>query len=62
MEYMKTSISAHMLGDKNRLSRPSIDMNNIWEPVMQCAREKQQNEQIIIWERVKKKDNETLDL
>ena len=36
----KLNKSAHMLGHKNLLSWPSIEINTIWEPVM-SAREKQ---------------------
>ena len=31
----------HMLDHKNLLSRPSIEINTIWEPVIKSAREKQ---------------------
>ena len=37
----KLKESAHMLGHKNLLSRPSIEINTIWEPVIRSAREKQ---------------------
>ena len=30
--------SAHMLGYSDLLSRPSIEMNTIWEPVIKKAR------------------------
>ena len=37
----KLKESAHMPGHKNLLSRPSIEINTIWEPVIRSAREKQ---------------------
>ena len=37
----KLKESAHMLDHKNLLSRPSIEINTIWEPVINSAREKQ---------------------
>ena len=30
--------SAHMLGYNDRLSRPSIELNTIWEPIIKKAR------------------------
>lgn len=38
----KLKESSHMLGYKNLLSHPNIDMNTIREPGIQRAREKQQ--------------------
>ena len=37
----KLKESAHMLVHKNLQSRPSIEINTIWEPVIRSAREKQ---------------------
>ena len=37
----KLQESAHMLDHKNLLSRPSIEINTIWQPVIKSAREKQ---------------------
>ena len=40
--------SAHMLGYNDLLSRPSIELNTIWEPIIKKARKK-----IWIWAQVK---------
>ena len=37
----KLKESAHMLGHKNLMSRPSIEINTIWKPVIRSARGKQ---------------------
>ena len=42
--------SAHMLGYNELLSRPSIELNTIWEPIIKKARWK---EKILIWAQVK---------
>ena len=37
----KLNESAHMKGHKNLLSRLSIEISTVWEPVIRSAREKQ---------------------
>ena len=47
--------SAHMLGYNDLLSRPSIELNTIWEPIIKKARLKKKREtEIWIWAQVKK--------
>ena len=43
--------SAHMLGYNDLLSRPSIELNTIWEPIIKKAR---WEKKIWIWAQVKK--------
>ena len=45
--------SAHMLGYSDMLSRQSIEMNTIWEPVIKKFRFKKKKKKIGIWARVK---------
>ena len=40
--------SAHRLGHKNLLSRPSIEINTIWEPVIRSARKSNNNNKVAI--------------
>ena len=35
--------SAHMLGYNDLLSRPSMELNTIWEPIIKKARQKNKN-------------------
>ena len=46
--------SAHMLGYNDLLSRPSIELNTIWEPIIKKARWEKKKEKIWIWAQVKK--------